>query len=286
MGTEATGTTPETGTTTPPPAGAGDNKTQAKSNNNGAGKAAPNVGDKTKAAPPSSILGGTDEAPSQTDPKAPPQQAKGKPAADAQKGTAAQKDGKEAGGKTPEGEAGEEGETGADDTAPEVDFEPTLPDGVEADEALLTPFKALVKEHGIKGEAAQKLVDLWVERQAAAEASTQESWKSQVQEWAEAAKKDPEIGGAKFQEAQAQARAVLKEYAPEGLIDYLNETGLGNYPPLVKLFARIGKANAEDSVAGTSASRKGKSEEESLYDLYPTMRPGYVQPGAPYPSKE
>jgi hypothetical protein len=150
-----------------------------------------------------------------------------------------------------------------------------LPDGMKADEALLKDFGAIAKEAGLKGEAAQKVVDLYVKAQEAQLKRESEAWSKQTNGWREATKADKEIGGAKLEaNAKVAMQAVAKFGTPE-LKQLFEEYGIGNHPELVRFCVRVGKALAEDSVAGTTATGgNGVSAEEAiLRQRYPTMFP-------------
>lgn len=81
----------------------------------------------------------------------------------------------------------------------------------------------------------------------------------------------PEVGGSRLAATQVAVQRVLDRFlpasSPEGaaLRRNLNKTGLGNYPPLVVLLARIGQAMAEDQVPVGHAAGRTRAAEEVLY---------------------
>lgn len=170
-------------------------------------------------------------------------------------------------------EAPKEGEK-PPETAPEKPLELKLPEGVKPE--TLAPFLEVAKAHKLSQEQAQALVDFDRARQAEADKSFQASWKAEQTKWVEAVKADPEIGAGRPEvlaaSIEAAKRAVAKFGGPE-LARELLETGLGNNPVWVRAFVRIGKAMADDSIAGTSggAASTPSAEEQLQRSLYPTM---------------
>lgn len=168
-------------------------------------------------------------------------------------------------GQQAEGQQGDQGKP--DDGAP-ADIELTLPEGVEADPELLDGFRALAKESGLKGESAQKVVDLYVQAQQRAEQKAQAAWEQRQQEWLENLKADKDIGGAKWEENKAIARRAMARFSTPELDQFLDASGFGNHPEMVKLAIRLGKAISEDSIAGTSASGSGQPAGDPFLGIY------------------
>lgn len=144
-------------------------------------------------------------------------------------------------------------------------YEFTMPEGVEADSEMLAEFEPIAKELGLSQEKAQKLVDIQIKSlqksiqrmQADHEIQQEEAFKEMTTQWATAAKADSEYGGAKFNENLSVAQKALKQFASEGLIEYLNSSGLGNHPEVIRTFVKVGKAISEDSfvVGGQGGAR-------------------------------
>lgn len=143
-------------------------------------------------------------------------------------------------------------------------YEFTVPEGMELDTAAVGQFEAIAKELKLPQATAQKLVDLHaqtVKAQAEAHART-------VSEWADAVKTDKDIGGDKLAENLAAGRKVLDTFGTPALRTYLDATGLGNHPELVRLMAKIGKGLSEDTfVKGGNAS----SATDPASVMFPSM---------------
>ncbi|HGM5909802.1 TPA: peptidase [Serratia marcescens] len=182
------------------------------------------------------------------------------PAADANAANSGEGDnqegeGKQEGGKTAEElaaeedakekadkEAAEKAEKEKKSAAPEK-YEFTPPEGQELDANALAVFEPIAKELGLSQEQAQKLVDIYpqIQQQQA------EAWSKQVSDWGEQVKVDKEIGGDKFNASVGAAQRALDQFGNTELREYLNASGLGNHPALVRFCAKVGKAMAEDS---------------------------------------
>ncbi|MGQ6155336.1 peptidase [Serratia sp. IR-2025] len=151
---------------------------------------------------------------------------------------AAEKDAKEKADK----EAAEKAEKEKKPAAPEK-YEFTPPEGQELDANALAVFEPIAKELGLSQEQAQKLVDIYpqIQQQQA------EAWSKQIADWGEKVKADKEIGGDKFNASVGLAQRALDQFGNPELREYLNASGLGNHPALVRFCAKVGKSMAEDS---------------------------------------
>jgi hypothetical protein len=160
--------------------------------------------------------------------------------------------------------------------APES-YELKAPEGFEKlDQALVDEFTPLARELDLTNDQANKLVETMMPKVAQQLAQTQQAaWTAQLETWVTDVKADKEVGGEALQGSlQAAQRAMTKFASPElkALLEYPSADnpkgmGLGNHPELVRVFARIGKAMADDSFvnSSTNASGQGKSAAEILY---------------------
>lgn len=165
-----------------------------------------------------------------------------------------------------------EGAQAKADTPPAPDIEVKLPEGVDADPDLMAALKGVAKESGLKGEQAQKLADAYVAAQQKAQEKLRTEWETRKQDWIATVKKDEELGGSKFNETIKVANRALEKFATPGLRQILEDSGLNNHPEVARLFARIGRTLAEDTIAGQSGNRSEQQSDDSvLRSLYPTM---------------
>lgn len=135
-------------------------------------------------------------------------------------------------------------------------------EGFELDQEALKDFEPLAREMNLTNEQAQKMVDLYsgkilpmVQKQQA------EAWQKQTEGWAESVKADKEIGGDKLTSSISTAQRALETFGSPELKEYLNTTGLGNHPELIKVFVKVGKAMSEDGmVTGKESGQRTAAE--------------------------
>lgn len=173
------------------------------------------------------------------------------------------------GGKAGEGE-GEPEATGAPETY--EDF--SVPDGIELRSKDVQAFTEIAREFDLNQEQAQRLIDLESERmtelQQEQEQAQEEAWQSQVEQWAEETRTDEEVGGDKLDAATGTAKRVLDKFGTPELKKVLKQTGTGNHPEFVRVFARIGKVLSEDQLVTGGA--EGAKDTSVAGRLYPESR--------------
>lgn len=141
-------------------------------------------------------------------------------------------------------------------------YELKAPEGYPINDDALKNLNALCRDAKLskaQGEAVLKYLHgnytSWQEGQAA-----------QVKKWAEEARADKEFGGDKFDTNVADARRGLATFDTDGSIRaMLEETGYGNHPAVLKIFARVGKALGEDRLEAGGNAREDKPLEDRLW---------------------
>ena len=144
-----------------------------------------------------------------------------------------------------------------------------LPEGTHLTDADKKRVEAFAKEHGIKKDLAQELLNKENESRADYVNNLLEDRKKQVAGWVQDVKDDSEIGGDNYNKSIKLAKQVVGKFGTESLMNELNETGYGSHPEVVRMFARIGRAMSSDSFVkggGTPPGEKKKSLAERLYD--------------------
>ncbi len=166
-----------------------------------------------------------------------------------------------------------DGTDGSDAKAAEVEI--TVPDGVEVDKDVLTGFKTAAKEVKLDSKGAQKLFDYYVEQARQSEEKIQSAWQEQKAKWREAASKDKEIGGAKFDENVKSARKVMDKLGGSAFKQALKDLDIGNHPEIIRFMYRVGKALSEDSLSdvGGGPAAASSDAEAALRKAFPSMYP-------------
>lgn len=183
---------------------------------------------------------------------------------DAGTATDAATDGKSEGGDT----EGKKDDSKQEQVVPEK-YELKVPEGFEVDDALLGEFEPLAKELKLTNDGAQKLVETMMPKVVnRLMEQNQKAWASTLESWVGQIKSDKEIGGENLKgSTEAAERALAKFGTPElsALLGYRTDKnqaglGLGNHPELVRVFARIGKAMAEDTFHNASTAASGAKD--------------------------
>lgn len=158
----------------------------------------------------------------------------------------------------PEGDKPDDKEQKQEGAQEKYEFKPA--EGQELDTAALEQFEPIARELNLTNEQAQKMVDLYgtkimpmVQKQQA------EFWQKTTEQWAADVKADKEIGGDKLTANLSAAQRALEQFGDPELKEYLDSTGLGNHPALVKAFIKVGKAMSEDKVV-TGGHESGGSD--------------------------
>ena len=83
-------------------------------------------------------------------------------------------------------------------------------------------------------------------------------WVKKVEEWETAAKADTEIGGDKFDTNVAVAKHTLDKFFPASIKTFLNDTGMGSHPDVIRTMVKIAKALGEDKLVTVGTQDGGK----------------------------
>lgn len=125
---------------------------------------------------------------------------------------------------------------------------------------------SFARDRGLSNDDAQKLLDGEVDRIVQVQERIKEDHAKRSEVWVSELRQDDDFGGERFDANVGFAKKVITKFGDETLIKALDESGLGNFPPLVKMMSRIGKAMSDDSLilSGQAPGRK-KSMEEIFY---------------------
>jgi len=160
-----------------------------------------------------------------------------------------------------------------DDTVPDDGkYTLTMPDGVEVDQELLDAIGSDFKELGLTTRQAQQLADKFIETQSRRGAAQAENWANRVQGWADEARRDRDIGGHKWQGTVSSAQRALSTLGTPALREYLNASGGGNHPELIRIFAKVGSMIREDNPP-TGGADGGGRKAETAHLLFPNDAP-------------
>lgn len=148
----------------------------------------------------------------------------------------------------------------------------TMPEGVTVDQELLDALGPDFAAAKLTGKQAQALADKFIATQTARAAKQNETWANTVAGWANEAKADPEIGGVHWDKTVSTARRAVETLGDAGLKDYLNATGGGNHPSLIRFMSKVGAMIKEDNPATGGAGGAGKPA-DAAHVLFPNDAP-------------
>jgi hypothetical protein len=144
------------------------------------------------------------------------------------------------------------------------------PEGM--DPAALPKIIERAKAYGISPEKAQQLVDDAHKSQVQAKTDMDAALAKQKADWHAEILADKNIGGDKFQATIARAQQVITKIdagvAP-GIAKILADTGYGDHPAVVRLFAHLGEQNREDTFAVGGGPSAGEQPQTLAQMLYP-----------------
>lgn len=160
----------------------------------------------------------------------------------------------------------------ADKVPTDGKYDLKMPDGVELDAELATALGPEFAELKLTNAQAQKLVDKYIEIQGARGAKQSETWAGTVSKWADDAKADKEIGGDKWDGTVKTSRRAVDTLGTPALKEYLEYTGGGNHPEMIRFMAKVGAMIKEDNPATGGAEGAGKPA-DAAHILFPNDAP-------------
>lgn len=135
-------------------------------------------------------------------------------------------------------------------------YELKMKEDASIDKDFIAKFKATAHSAGILPQQAQKLADWFQEVNSQSTSEVQKLKEQKVKESLEGLKSE---WGAAYEKNIGVAAQVLREAGSPELLNYLDQTGLGNDVNLIKLLSKIGeKFLGEDKIVGGAQEFKGK----------------------------
>lgn len=151
-------------------------------------------------------------------------------------------------------------------------YQLTMPEGVTLDQALLDKLAPDFKAAGLTHKQAQALADKYIEQQRADGQAQVEAWQKMTSDWVNEAKADAEIGGPKWDATVKAATGVVAKFGNEKFSEFLNSSGAGNHPEMIRLMAKVGAVIGEDRPAISETPNAAKPLDTSAV-LYPNDKP-------------
>ena len=122
------------------------------------------------------------------------------------------------------------------------------PDGAKLDAKHVDALKEYAKSLGLNAAQTKQLLERDAKIVADHDARFQAELKEKVESWHDAVMADPEVGGSNYDRSVADCKRAINRFGSDAFRKAMNETGLGNHPEVVRVFARIGRSMSEDTI--------------------------------------
>ena len=183
--------------------------------------------------------------------------------------------------------ADDAGKGDADKVPEDGKYALTMPEGVELDGEMMDALGPEFKDLGLTNAQAQKLADKFISIQQGRGAKQTEAWGQTVQGWADTAKSDTEIGGTRWDDTVKTAVGFMGEFTSDAGKEFLNASGAGNHPEMIRMARNAGKALAEARAESDNLKKQLFGEDnpatggaggaskpvDAAYTLFPTDAP-------------
>ena len=146
---------------------------------------------------------------------------------------------------------------GRPESPDKYDLEGIVPDTYNQD--ILEQFKKKAHETGMSQEGVRKMAEWYKEIEMKQHEAIQKARAIRDDQYIMTLKTE---FGVNFDQEIKNARKALDAYTDKAFKQYMDESGLGNHPALVKAFAKIGRELSEDRlVQSDTATRLAKNDE-------------------------
>lgn len=170
----------------------------------------------------------------------------------------------------PDGEAPPDAIDPADEVPEDGRYDFSLPEGMALDSKLAEAMSPVLKDIGLTRGQAQALAGALAAHRQAEAGNGAKEWADIQTGWVNSARKDAEIGGARWDASVTTAQGALARFGTPGLRAFLTESGGGNHPEVIRFMARVGNAIAEDRPESGGA---GARPLEAAHLLFPSDKP-------------
>jgi hypothetical protein len=144
-----------------------------------------------------------------------------------------------------------------------------LPEGVKADEKLLGELSAIATKHKLSNEQASGVAAEWIQHMEASKKADHDSWVKQGETWQAEIKA---AFGDKLDAKVVAAQKAIDRFGGEELREIFRRYGIGNQPEMLKAWAAVGEAMAEDrsssGAPGTAPPARVKSRQEVEQEFF------------------
>lgn len=131
---------------------------------------------------------------------------------------------------------------------------PDMPEGVEFDQELSDKMLGIMHKAGLSDSQAKAIYDSYNEYEREFHSKTQKDMETRNGEWKQQIKTD---WGKAYDTELAKAQNAMTEFGGDELKQWMNKTGEGDNPLLLKFFAKVGGLISEPNVSTSERSNFG-----------------------------
>lgn len=143
---------------------------------------------------------------------------------------------------------------------PSVDkYEVKEPEGKKVKPEFIDEFKQMAHKAGVLPKQAQALMDFYIGFEEKVVGEAQRQQKIAMEQGLSDLKKE---WGDGFDKQIALAKLGVKESGMPEVTDFLEKTGLGDHPVMIKLMAKMGSLFGEDKIRGEGGGKFGQTPAE------------------------
>lgn len=145
---------------------------------------------------------------------------------------------------------------GTNGTLPDTDWkiDPKTFEGSDIDPAFIDSYSGLAKKYGMNQENATALLK---DASEILNRMDEDNVTRQTNDWVNQSQNDKEFGGAALNANLSIAKKALDTYGTPEIKQFLETTGLGNNPEMIRFFYRVGKTLTEDGTVTGQVGSKG-----------------------------
>ncbi len=129
----------------------------------------------------------------------------------------------------------------------------------------------LAKDLGLTQETAQKLFEKGSGDDGIISKINQNAIKHYNQEWAKQIESDPELGGSRLDDTRLNVAKAMTLDTDGELREFLKNSGMGNFPPLVKFLNKVGAQLHSDRNFITGKPAPSQAKKDALATMYTSM---------------
>lgn len=146
----------------------------------------------------------------------------------------------------------------------------TLPEGFELQPEMATQFLEILNGEMEPKDRANALVELHTKTMTEALEADSKAWDNMQTEWKEAAKADPDIGGAKLQPTLTNIGKLLDEFGDSDVRSVFDGTGAGNNVHMIKFLGKIAETLTEGKFFKAGVPGSANDPNAAASRLYPS----------------